>query len=96
MHSPIQGNIQLVCKSAYFLKYPKRADVLLGKLFRDPGGGRDGVTLMQLQHCPVSDLHEQGLVLPVVVGLLIGKSKGYGIGCIRTCLQRVGNDRVGE
>lgn len=46
MHPPIQGNIQLVRKSTYFLKYTKRADVLLGELLRNAGRGRDGVTLM--------------------------------------------------
>ena len=46
MHSPIRGNIQLVRKSTYLLKYTKRADVLLGELLRNAGGGRDGVTLM--------------------------------------------------
>ncbi len=46
MHSPIKGNIQLVRQSAYFLKYMKRADVLLGELLSNAGGGWDGISLM--------------------------------------------------
>ena len=47
MHSPIEGNIQLIYKAAYLLKYTKRADVLLGELFSNADGGRDRITLMQ-------------------------------------------------
>lgn len=46
MHLPIKGNIQFVCKSAYFFKYIKQADVLLGELLSNAGGGRDGITLI--------------------------------------------------
>lgn len=95
MHSPIKGNIEFVYKPAYLLKYTKRADVLLGELFSNAAGGWDRVSFMQLQYSPVSNFQEKGLVLSIVMGLLIGKSKRYSISRIRACLKGVEKERVG-
>ena len=46
IHSQIKQNIQLVRKLAYFLKYTKRADVLLDELLCNAGKRRDRVTLI--------------------------------------------------
>ena len=95
MHPPIKGNIQFVCKPAYFFKYTEKANVLLGQFFSNAGERYDRISLMQLQHSPVSNFHKKGLVLPSIMGLLIGKSKRYGIGCIRACIEGVGEEKVG-
>ena len=50
---------------------------------------------MQLQHSPVSNFHEKGLVISIVMGLLIGESKRYGISLIHACLKGVGKKKVG-
>ena len=50
---------------------------------------------MEFEHYLVSNLHEKGLVLLIVIGLLIGESKRYGISRIRAYLESVGKEKVG-
>ncbi len=49
---------------------------------------------MEFEHCQVSNLHEKGLMLSILMGFLIGESKRYSISHICAHLEGVGKERV--
>lgn len=92
VYSLVVQNIQLIYQLAYFFYNLKWVNILLGELFRDSSGGKNGIAFMQSEHSPVTNFHEARLIFLIIMRLLIGEGKGYCISCICTGLKHARNE----
>ena len=82
VYLPIGWNFQFIRQSSYLTLNLKRADILLSEFLCNSKGCRYGIPLVKTQHGPLALFHKYRLVLPVIMGRLVGHRKRNGISCL--------------